>query len=91
MNRLQRQFTGDDRRRVVVKATTAKLTLITCSGTLSMGMQGRSEETVKRIFDSEIPERMVRSDWSGAERMLRDIESKQCLKAAAGGQSNAIL
>ena len=91
MTRLQRQFTGDDKRRIVVKATPAKLTLITCNGTLSMGMQGRSEETVKRIFESEIPERMVRLDWSGAERMLRDIESSQCLTAIAGGSANAIL
>lgn len=91
MHTLRRQFAGEDKRRIVVKATPAKLTLITCSGTLSMGMQGRSPETVKKIFESDIPERMVRSDWRGAEQMLRNIESSQCLAAIAGGSANAIL
>lgn len=74
MKTLQREFDNPEFGRCVVTATEVELKIETAKGCATHPTKGRSEESIKEIFDSQLPEALMLHDWKTVTDIMCKID-----------------
>ena len=73
MKTLTREFNNQEFGRCVVTATQTELKIEAAKGCATHPTKGRSEEVIKKLFDSMLPESLMLHDWVSVGKIMDEI------------------